>query len=218
MAFALVTIDDVAHVLCATARGVTMEPSAVLARVHEIMADQRPDVRPDARPDARPNARRDSHSRERNANCSTRTPHTDDARDLEASVRRWVSERAAAELLSLPDARNSASHRRLLHAIDRITARAPRAQRAQLAAAAADARTLVARQRGAGSERLLDALLTTAPPSQAGVDVALPWLKRIRTSLCSPGSSPAAGDSSSPAPRRVVLHGMLTLLVAECPR
>ena len=229
-AFALVTIGEVAHVLCATPTDVAMDPSTVLAHVQEVLEDARSAARRHAEGEAERHAKRhakrhaepdappDARAQARTAQPIAQPDRTDCARILEASVRRWVSQRSAAELLSLPDARNSASHRRLLHAIDRITACAPRTRRAQLSTAAAVARTLVARQRGAGSERLLHALLGAAPNTGADVDAALRWLERVRASLHDAGAPPAAGEHPASASRGVTLHGMLTLLLADSPR
>ncbi len=188
---ALVALDGEPHLVCARDDEVLLEPAAVLAELVAVVA-----------------------------NAHTRKPPAPDARvpkatSLESLVRDWCAARAAAGLLSLPDARNSSSHRRLLHAIDRVAARAPRTRRAHVVAAAGRARALIAAQRGAGSERLLNTLADAAPSSRDTIDHALRWLERIEKSLAATREAMAMNVGAAPSAPGVALIGMLTLLPVD---
>lgn len=204
---ALVALDGVPHLVCARDNEVLLDPAAVLAELNALVAFARtrepptPNTRVPPTPD-------------------TRVPPTPDTRmpkatALESLVRDWCAERTAAGLLSLPDASNSPSHRRLLHAIDRVAAAAPRIRRAQVAAAAARARALVATQRGAGSERLLATLADSALTPRSTVDESLGWLARVEHSLQRVTEPSSWNSSASPPSRGAVLLGMLTILSVE---
>ncbi|MBK6489105.1 MAG: DEAD/DEAH box helicase [Gemmatimonadetes bacterium] len=236
---ALVSIAGCAHLVVATRlRGVSHDPAVVLAVLEAAQAaicaaekgracapgdlvtrDETTDRPCDCACDCACDRAFDcafdrACDRARQSACASENAAASDSTtttELEHRVRQWCRARAAAGAVVPPTARNSPSHRRLLHLLDALPSCAPRAQRARVATAVAEARAFAVRQQGAGVERLLDTLSTSHPPAGAGAEQREHWLVEVVRTL-----RPAPGDERAAAPQDdhpsgVVLHGMLTL-------
>jgi hypothetical protein len=123
---------------------------------------------------------------------------------IEQRIRTWCRHRHAELQLLAPTGQRSASHRRLVHALDALPKRAPRARRARVAAAAAEARRLALALHGAGAEQLFDQLTHRRPhegcPSSCdAAGAATRASARARTST-RPASPPDASCASATTP------------------
>jgi hypothetical protein len=217
---ALISLDGNTQLVVATARELTADPITVVRALTRLLEHDR--EAPHA-PGPPPDSSTACH-----CTCSPFCAGSATDSDLldtlaspsEQRVLDWCVAREAALQVVPPAAQDSSSHRRLLHALDAIPIRAPRARRSSVSRVATDARRLALAQHGVGAERLLDDLANARPARSDDFEQHDRWLDRVVATLR--GAPPrhqgadtcAGGDGSESSRARVILEGMLTLLPA----